>query len=107
MKDVEQEMQLGVICVDQIVETYNKQDRIAVCNIFEALIAFLKRRLLTVKEVTVVSDNAFCYNNKILPVIAPIIIAAHGMYLKIIVHNEAKYGKGLVEAHCAVCMRHI
>ena len=49
MKELELEMQLGVICVDQIVETHNKQDRLAVCNIFEALIAFLKRRLPMVR----------------------------------------------------------
>ena len=30
MNEVEQEMQLGVICVDHIVETYNEQDRLAV-----------------------------------------------------------------------------
>ena len=96
-----------MICVDHIVETYNKQDRLAVCNIFEAVIAFLKRRLPTVKEVTVVSDNACCYNNKLFPVVAPIIADSHGMYLKSMVYNEAQCGKGPVDAHFAVCMRHI
>ena len=34
MKDVEQDMKLGMVCVDHIVETNNKEDRVAVCNIF-------------------------------------------------------------------------
>ena len=36
-----------------------------------------------------------------------IIVDAHGMYLKTIVHNEAQCGKGPVDTHFAVCMRHI
>ena len=96
-----------MICVDHIVETYNKKDGVAVCNIIEAFLAYLKRRLPTVKELIVVSDNACCYNNKLFHVLAPIIADTHGMYLKSIVHNEAQCGKGPVDAHFAVCMRHI
>ena len=50
MKDNEQEMELGMICVDNIVKTFNKQNWIAFCHIFEALLAYLKRRLPTVKN---------------------------------------------------------
>lgn len=98
---------LATLYIDHIVGNQTTQDAVAVCSILEAVLHRAKTELPLLSEVWLLSDNASCYQNNMLPVIAPFIADAAGLNLRGILHSETQRGKSLVDAHFAVAMRHV
>lgn len=73
----------------------------------EAIIGRVQMELPNISSVSQLSENASCYQNNLLPVIAPFNAKGHGMVLQGIVHSETQRGKSLVDAHFAVVLRQV
>ena len=98
---------LQTLVLDHILETDTKQDRMAVASLVDAVLSGMKRELLTVRSSTLISDNARCYQNDILPVMFPFMSNHHGLSISSLIHSETQQGKSLVDDHFALAMTHI
>ena len=93
---------------DQISSGDAKKMFFAVASICDAIFRRLSLDLPTVRNVHVLSDNAKCYQNNVLPVILHFIVASHGsLRLSPFVHTETQDGRSLVDAHFAIAMKYI
>ena len=95
------------IFLDHIVRNETNQDMLAVASILDAALKRLTVKIPAAMEVFIISENAGCYNNQILPVFATFIASTHGLCLRGYLHSETQRGKGLVDAHFEVSMRHV
>lgn len=94
--------------IDQIVGNNSKQDKISVLSMYDAALARVKRNIPTVERVFVLSDNARCYQNHLLPIMIHFFITkGHSLSLEILLHSETQDGKLLVDTHFAVAMMHV
>lgn len=59
----------------------------------------LKKLLPHVTELTVVSDNAGCFNSNIIPVVLLYICYGAGLQLRTYLRGETRNGEGPVDAH--------
>ena len=83
------------------------QDCLAVLSIIDAILARLRIELPTVTSIFILSDDARCYQNDILPVALPYIPKEHGIISSGIVHFETQRGKSLLDAHFGIAMMHV
>lgn len=67
----------------------------------------MKNKLPDVQNVWIISDNATCYGNPTLSVILPFLGKERSIKIKSYTHSETHRGKGFVDAHLAVVMRHM
>lgn len=98
---------LNTLFIDHILSNDMSQDRVAFCSLLDAILARVSKELLLVKRFFLLSDNACCYQNDLLPVMIQFIAEAHGMRIESFVHSETQRGKSLIDAHFALCMMHI
>ena len=93
---------------DQISSGDSKQDAFAVASMCDAIFRRLSIDLPSVRNVHLLSDNAKCYQNNILPVMLPFIVNSHGLLrLRTFIHTETQDGKSLVDAHFAIAMKYV
>jgi hypothetical protein len=95
--------------IDQILEHSNKQDASAVVSMLEAAIMAIRVTLPWLSEAVLSTDNAGCYQSKLLLLSIGILNAKYSteFFLSRLFHHETQDGKGLVDAHFAVAMRHL
>lgn len=67
----------------------------------------VKQQLPTVSSTWIVIENARNYQNNLLPVAAPFLTSSHSVLLNKLIHPEMARGKGLVDAHFSVAIRHV
>ena len=98
-----------VMYIDQIVDKSNRQDSIAVISLIEAMVVAITINLPTIKEGIICSDNAGCYASKLLVAMIPMLNAKNrgSFFISRLMHTETQDGKGLVDGHFAVGMRHL
>jgi hypothetical protein len=99
-----------VFYIDQILEDSNKQDSLAVFAMVEALIAAIRVDLPRITEAYFVSDNAGCYQSKMLILLLGIInIKNYGsFFIATLFHTETQEdGKGVVDSHFVLAMAHL
>lgn len=83
------------------------QDMVAICSILDAVLCRLKSELPSVTSFYLLSDNARCYQNDLLPVMGPFIAKTHDLEMSGFIHSETQRDKSLINAHFAIAMRHI
>lgn len=83
----------------------SKQDRDSVLSLVEAVIIRLRKDLPSINCITLLSDNATCYQNWLLPLIVPYLAWIHGITIKRIIHSETQDGKSVLDAHFARAMQ--
>lgn len=98
---------LGTLVFDHSVENENSQDSWAVASIPESFMLGVKNVLPAVSSTWIVTDNAHDYQNDILPVITPVLVASHGVSSNGLIHPETARGKGLVDSHFSLAMGHV
>ena len=98
---------LQTLFLDHILENDTKQDRMAVTSLVGAVLSRMKREIPTVRSFTLLSDNARCYQNDVLPVMLPFISKHHGLSISSFIHSEMQQGKSLIDAHFAPAMMHM
>lgn len=54
-----------------------------------------------------VSDNAGCYRNSILSVVAPFIAKQNMLSVAKFIHSETQDGKSLLDVHFSIPMKHV
>ena len=98
-----------VLYIDQIVDKCSKQDCLSVVALFETTIAAIMTNVPAIKEAIVCSDNAGCYTSKLLVLLVCILNAKYRslFFISRMLHSETQDGKGPVDRHFAVEMRHI
>lgn len=89
------------IYFDQVCDNDSKQDREAVLSLLEVTFYRIKRELPHIKRVTLLSDNATCYQNTLLPIVLPFIGNNYGIQVSRFVHTETQDGKSVLDAHFA------
>lgn len=99
--------ELSTVLIDHIVGNDTQQDAVAVCCISDAILARILNELLLLRSMCALSDNAPCYQNCLLPVIAPFICRNHNIQLDSLLHFETQCGRSLVDAHFELTMRHV
>lgn len=92
---------------DHFVQGDWKQDFIAVDFLLEAGFIGIKRDLPSANELILLTYNAGCYRNSIVPIMVPFLAKENGMSLIKFIHIETQDGKSLVDAHFAIAMRHV
>ena len=85
----------------------SKQDWPAVFSITEGIVMQLKRDLSHITEVNIQTDNAKCYQNGNLAFGLFMMFKKHNLSLRSYIHTETQNGKGSIDAHFAVAMRHV
>jgi hypothetical protein len=88
-----------------VIGNENKQDKIAVFALLEAIILGMKKYLPEFDKVTLLSDNAGCYQNKLLMLLIPLLSYAHGIQISRFMHTETQDGKSVLDAHFARSMQ--
>ena len=98
-----------VMYIDQIVERSSKQDCLSVIALLEATIVATITNLQNIKEAIICSDNAGCYTSKSLVLMMLLMNAKYrgDFFFSRLIHSETQDGKGAVDRHFAVAMRHI
>jgi hypothetical protein len=91
--------QLTKYYMDQIIDNENKQDKLAVCSLLEAVIIGIKEKLPEFSKITLLSDNAGCYQNTLLMLFIPYLAYTHGTEITRFLHTETQMGN--------VCWMHI
>lgn len=81
---------LSSLYIDLIVNNDTTQDSFAVCSIVEAVLAHVKEELSGVVYTWFLSNNATCYANRILPVMAPYMAQDMGIRLRGMLHSETR-----------------
>ena len=89
---------LNKLYLDHIVDNENKQDKLAVISILEAVILAIKKHLPNIDQIILQSDNAGCYQKTMY---------AHGIEISRLIHTETQDGKSVLDAHFARSMQHI
>lgn len=92
---------------DHICANDRKQDRLAICSILESILYRLRVEFHKADKVSIVNDNANCYQNDLLVGVAPFICKAHKFDLYVIIHPAPQCRKGNADLHFAVGMSHI
>ena len=103
------EAQRNIVYLDQILEDSNKQDAGTVIALLEAGLSAIHRQLPFLSEITLLSDNAKCYQNHFLTMMISIFnIKYQGdLLITSFVHSETQDGKSLLDAHFATVNRHL
>ena len=101
-----------IMYVDQIMKGNNKQDVLTVFTFIEGIITSLITNApfnLAKRTLAIVSDNAGCYVSKILIIgIQLLNVKCHDkIFITKLGHSETQDGKGLVDSHFAIAMRHL
>jgi hypothetical protein len=94
--------ELPLLFYDQIVSNDAKQDMWSVASLIEAIMMRIRRDLSHVKEIVVISDNASCYQNQVLPSLLSFLAATVGLQIISLLHSEVQDGKSIVDAHFAL-----
>ena len=89
---------LNKLYLDHIVDNENKQDKLAVISILEAVILAIKKHLPNIDQIILQSDNAGCYQKTMY---------AHGIEISRLIHTETQDGKSVLDAHFARSMQRI
>jgi hypothetical protein len=98
---------LNELYLDHIVDNENKQDKLAVISILEAVILAIRKHLPNIDQKILQSDNAGCYQNTMLMLLIPYLSYAHGIEISRIIHTETQDGKSVLDAHFARSMQRI
>ncbi len=98
---------LNKLYLDHIVDNENKQDKLAVISILEAVILAIRKHLPNIDQIILQSDNAGCYQNTMLMLLIPYLSYAHGIEISRIIHTETQDGKSVLDAHFARSMQRI
>ena len=85
----------------------SRQDWMAVLSITEGIILQLQQDLPHIKKVNIQSDNAKCYQNGCLIFGLFMLFRKYSLILRSYIHTETQDGKSSIDAHFAVCMRHV
>ena len=98
---------LFTVYIDQIMAGYNKQSAASCAAMLEGAIHWIYTNVLSIKSITVQSDQAKCYQSNALRVR----IAALNMFLPIpivrYIHTGVQAGKCLIDAHFACAQRYV
>lgn len=84
--------------LEHIASNQTVQDKSAVCCIIDAALQRENTELNELSDTWVLSDNASCYENNLLPVIFPFIADDAGIKLGDNLHSETQRGNSLVDA---------
>ena len=76
-------MELSNLFFDHLISNDMTQDCVAVCSILDAILARLRIELPSVQRFWLLSDNARCYQNDLLPVMAPFITQKHSLCMEV------------------------
>lgn len=68
---------------------------------------FVKTFLRAVSSTCIVTENSSNYQNDLLPDIAPVLGASHGVLSFALIHPRTGRGKGPVKTHFSLEMRHV
>lgn len=98
---------VSAMYMDHVCSNGRTQDRLAICSILEAVVFRALKEIPELKYVHLITDNANCYQNDLLVVVAPFITKAYGLELLGILHPASQCGKSHADAHFAIAMRHI
>ncbi|KAF1313432.1 hypothetical protein FI667_g17364, partial [Globisporangium splendens] len=71
----------------------------------EAILIRIKKDLPHIKKVVVLSDNATCYQNMLLPLVFLLLGYVHGIDIVRLIHTETQDGKGVLGSHFARSMQ--
>jgi hypothetical protein len=74
-------------------------------SILETVLIRLKNDIPTVNKIVLLSDNANCYQNALLPLVAPFLSVAHGILIAKIMHTQMQDGKSVLDGHFARSMQ--
>ena len=99
--------QLTKYYMDQIIDNENKQDKLAVFSLLEAVIIGIEEKLPEFSKIILRSDNAGCYQNTLLMLFIPYLAYTHGKKITRFLHTEAQDGKCVLDAHFASSMQGI
>lgn len=91
--------------MDHVIDNGNKQDKLAVFSLLEAVIMGMKEKLPVFSKVTLLSDNAGCYQNTLLMLLIPYLAFAYGTNITRFLHTETQDGKSVLDAHFARSMQ--
>lgn len=97
--------QLTKYYMDHVIDNGNKQDKLAVFSLLEAVIMGMKEKLPVFSKVTLLSDNAGCYQNTLLMLLIPYLAFAYGTNITRFLHTETQDGKSVLDAHFARSMQ--
>lgn len=99
--------QLTKYYMDQIIDNENKQDKLAVCSLLEAVIIGIKEKLPEFSKIILLSDSAGCYQNTLLMLFIPYLAYTHGTNITRFLHTETQDRKCVLDAHFALSMQGI
>ena len=84
--------------IDQIIETDNLQDGMAVLCCVEAVLIAIILAFLFLREVILISDNAGCYHKTELVLSIPLLVATiPTLQVSWILHTETQDEKGVTD----------
>lgn len=90
---------------DHISKDDARQDRDSVVSLVEAVLIRLRKDFPFIKKIAVLTDNASCYQNALLPLVLPYLAIIHGVSATKIIHTETQDGKSALDAHFAKAMQ--
>lgn len=96
---------LGKYYMGHVIDNENKQDKLAIFSLLEAVIMGMKEKLQTFSKITLLSDNAGCYQNTLLMLLIPYVAYTHGTNITRFLHTETQDGKSVLDAHFARSMQ--
>lgn len=95
------------IYIDQILDDGNKQDNLAICSMIEAALEVIHEQLPEIKAVVLQSDDAKCYQNNLIRILLALFNTRSAIRVERYIFTETQDGKGLIDAHFAICMAHL
>jgi hypothetical protein len=99
--------ELSLLFYDHIVSNDITQGMWSVALLIEAIMMRIRRDLSHVKEIVLVSDNASCYQNQVLPSLLSFVAATVGIQIISLLPSEVQDGKSIVDAHFPLSMLHV
>ena len=92
---------------DHVQANGNKQDTLCVFTILEAFFIRVKKELPHIETLSLQSDNAKCYQACELVLYAYLLSKHYDLKVTTLIHTETQDGKGAIDGHFAIAMRHV
>lgn len=98
---------LKKLYLDHVCRNDTDKNAYAMCSILELVFRRIRKEVPNLKRIIIESDNAGCYNNKLLPFLAPFICQQYGLVLSKIIHKETGDGEGAADMHLATVIHFV
>lgn len=98
---------LSTFTFDTIVKNESTQDAVSVVAIIEFVLERIRIDLPEIRKIWVMTDNATCYSNAIIPVFLPLLGRNREIDVKGCMQSRTQRVKAFLGAHFAVAMRQV